>query len=420
LISAAIFGNVTTIMIRMYQGTEELTEMQESVKDFIKFHTIPKSLSKRMQESFEHTWSFTNGIDMNTVLKSFPESLQADICLHLNRQLLNNCQAFQDASEGCLRMLALQFKSTHVPPGDTLIHKGDNLNSIYFIARGTLEIVSNNQAMAILDKNDIFGENIGKYQERDVMGRSSCDVRALAYCDLHKIDRCDLLDVLEMYPDFAESFEKKFQVTFDLRECELNESKPRKKKSNRTIRNLLVAANKNRQIGRKSSFNTTNSNLALICENEAKNQNQNQIQNLDNLATINRKSINSGLNFNPSLSASLNAPNDSNLLQISPTRKIIGSFQRKNKLRSTSRLSPMVFSSELSSKRNSCVSNNSLPKRKIVSSYADVDTEIQCLLEKVSKTEESIKNQMDMLTNFLLNYVINDSSCELSNSNKFA
>lgn len=171
LISAAIFGNVTTIMMKMYQGTEELKEMQESVKDFIKFHSIPKHLEKRMQESFEHTWSFTNGIDMNMVLKSFPESLQADICLHLNRQLLNTCPAFQDASDGCLRMLALQFKSTHVPPGDTLIHKGDNLTAIYFIARGTLEISRDDEVLAILDKNDIFGENIGKYQERDVMVR---------------------------------------------------------------------------------------------------------------------------------------------------------------------------------------------------------------------------------------------------------
>lgn len=156
-------------MMKMYQGTEELKEMQESMKDFIKFHAIPKALARRMQESFEHTWSYTNGIDMNTVLKSFPESLQADICLHLNRQLLNTCAAFQDASEGCLRMLALQFKSTHVPPDDTLIHKGDNLTAIYFIARGTIEISRDNEVLAILDKNDIFGENIGKYQERDVM-----------------------------------------------------------------------------------------------------------------------------------------------------------------------------------------------------------------------------------------------------------
>jgi len=34
------------------------------------------------------------------VLKSFPECLQADICLHLNRNLLNNCPAFQKASTG--------------------------------------------------------------------------------------------------------------------------------------------------------------------------------------------------------------------------------------------------------------------------------------------------------------------------------
>lgn len=103
------------------------------------------------------------------------------------------------------------------PPGDTLIHKGDNLNAFYFIARGTLEIVRNNEVLAILDKNDIFGENLGKYPEKDFMGRSSCDVRALSYCDLHKIERSDLLDVLDIYPDFAESFEKKFQVIIEIK-----------------------------------------------------------------------------------------------------------------------------------------------------------------------------------------------------------
>jgi len=29
------------------------------------------------------------------VLKGFPECLQADICLHLNRNLLQNCLAFK-------------------------------------------------------------------------------------------------------------------------------------------------------------------------------------------------------------------------------------------------------------------------------------------------------------------------------------
>ncbi len=53
MLSAIIFGNVTTIMMNLYQGTEELKEMRSSVSDFIKFHQIPKDLSKRMKGFFQ-------------------------------------------------------------------------------------------------------------------------------------------------------------------------------------------------------------------------------------------------------------------------------------------------------------------------------------------------------------------------------
>ena len=141
-------GSVTTIIIKLYQGAEELKEMKQSIDDFIKHHRISKQLAKQMQECFDHEWKNTKGIDMNSILKTFPECIQADICLHLNRELLKNCSVFEDASEGrycykyffrlihankfdiaflvALRALALLFKSTHVPPGDTLIHQGNH------------------------------------------------------------------------------------------------------------------------------------------------------------------------------------------------------------------------------------------------------------------------------------------------------
>ena len=67
LMSAAIFGNVSSIMLRLYQGTEEYHEMQTSIKEFINFHHIPKPLANRLIESYQHAWSYTNGIDMNSV-----------------------------------------------------------------------------------------------------------------------------------------------------------------------------------------------------------------------------------------------------------------------------------------------------------------------------------------------------------------
>ncbi|CAD5113617.1 DgyrCDS2780 [Dimorphilus gyrociliatus] len=219
LMSAAIFGNVSSIMLRLYQGTEEYREMLTSIKEFINFHHIPKQLANRLIESYQHTWSYTNGIDMNSVLKNFPDCLQADICLHLNRKLLHNCAAFSAASPGCLRALSLKFKSTHAPPGDTLIHPGDILESVYFIARGSIEILKDDVVMAILGKDDMFGENVKKtWQERSKseIGKSNYCVRALSYCDLHKIQLDDLKEILYVYPEFAGDFLDKFRVTFDL------------------------------------------------------------------------------------------------------------------------------------------------------------------------------------------------------------
>ncbi|GFR68695.1 potassium voltage-gated channel subfamily H member 7 [Elysia marginata] len=215
LMYASIFGNVSAIIQRLYSGTSRYHTQMLRIKEFIRFHQIPNPLRQRLEEYFQHAWSYTNGIDMNMVLKSFPECIQADVCLHLNRNLLQNCPAFKSASPGCLRTLSMKFKTTHVPPGDTLVHRGDVLSALYFISRGSIEILKDDIVVAILGKEDVFGENICKHE---TVGKSSCNVRALTYCDLHKIHRNDLLEILEMYPEFAEEFRKNLEVTFDLRD----------------------------------------------------------------------------------------------------------------------------------------------------------------------------------------------------------
>uniref|UniRef100_A0A8C7MV86 Voltage-gated inwardly rectifying potassium channel KCNH2 n=1 Tax=Oncorhynchus kisutch TaxID=8019 RepID=A0A8C7MV86_ONCKI len=215
LMYASIFGNVSAIIQRLYSGTARYHTQMLRVREFIRFHQIPNPLRQRLEEYFQHAWSYTNGIDMNAVLKGFPECLQADICLHLNRTLLENCKAFKGSTKGCLRALAMKFKTTHAPPGDTLVHAGDVLTAIYFISRGSIEILRGDVVVAILGKNDIFGEPINLYGRA---GKSNADVRALTYCDLHKIHREDVLEVLNMYPEFSDHFWMNLEITFNLRD----------------------------------------------------------------------------------------------------------------------------------------------------------------------------------------------------------
>ncbi|KTG37580.1 hypothetical protein cypCar_00006104, partial [Cyprinus carpio] len=217
LMYASIFGNVSAIIQRLYSGTTRYHTQMLRVKEFIRFHQIPGELRQRLEEYFQHAWSYTNGIDMNAVLKGFPECLQADICLHLNRSLLQNCKVFRGVSKACLRALAMRFKTTHSPPGDTLYHHGDVIKALHFISSGSIQVSQHNIVLAILGKNDVFGEPLNLYTDP---GHSNADVTALTYCDLHCIQRDDLLEVLDMYPAFGESFWRNLEITFNLRDAE--------------------------------------------------------------------------------------------------------------------------------------------------------------------------------------------------------
>ncbi|XP_044200814.1 potassium voltage-gated channel subfamily H member 7 isoform X2 [Thunnus albacares] len=266
LMYASIFGNVSAIIQRLYSGTARYHLQMLRVKEFIRFHQIPNPLRQRLEEYFQHAWTYTNGIDMNMVLKGFPECLQADICLHLNKNLLQGCKAFRGATKGCLRALAMRFKTTHAPPGDTLVHGGDVLTALYFVSRGSIEILKDDVVVAILGKNDIFGEMIHLYTKP---GKSCADVRALSYCDLHTIQREEILEVLDMYPEFADHFLTNLELTFDLRDENAKTTHPQATDSN------MDDVNCGRRVSykRKSSTGSHNKEpVATYCNTKQRRQ----------------------------------------------------------------------------------------------------------------------------------------------------
>lgn len=64
----------------------------------------------------------------------------------------SGAQSYWDLSLS-YRALSLKFKTTHAPPGDTLVHRGDVLTSLYFISRGSIEILKDDIVMAILGES---------------------------------------------------------------------------------------------------------------------------------------------------------------------------------------------------------------------------------------------------------------------------
>ncbi|XP_069956139.1 potassium voltage-gated channel protein eag isoform X3 [Cherax quadricarinatus] len=218
LLYATIFGHVTTIIQQMTSATAKYHEMLNNVREFMKLHEVPKALSERVMDYVVSTWAMTKGIDTNKVetevLNYCPKDMKADICVHLNRKVFNEHPAFRLASDGCLRALAMHFTMSHSAPGDLLFHTGESLDTLCFIVTGSLEVIQDDEVVAILGKCDVFGDTFWK---DPTVGQSAANVRALTYCDLHAIKREKLLEVLDFYHAFANSFARNLVLTYNLR-----------------------------------------------------------------------------------------------------------------------------------------------------------------------------------------------------------
>ncbi|XP_067355591.1 potassium voltage-gated channel subfamily H member 1b isoform X2 [Channa argus] len=214
LLYATIFGNVTTIFQQMYANTNRYHEMLNSVRDFLKLYQVPKGLSERVMDYIVSTWSMSRGIDTDKVLQICPKDMRADICVHLNRKVFKEHPAFRLASDGCLRALAMEFQTIHSAPGDLLYHAGESVDSLCFVVSGSLEVIQDDEVVAILGKGDVFGDVFWKEM---TLAQSCANVRALTYCDLHIIKRDALQKVLEFYANFANHFARNLVLTYNLR-----------------------------------------------------------------------------------------------------------------------------------------------------------------------------------------------------------
>ncbi len=67
LMYASVFGNVSAIIQRLYSGTARYHQEMSRLREFIRFHQVPNPLKQRLEEYFQHAWTYTNGIDMNMV-----------------------------------------------------------------------------------------------------------------------------------------------------------------------------------------------------------------------------------------------------------------------------------------------------------------------------------------------------------------
>lgn len=222
LFYAVIFGNLTAIIQRLYSRSARYHGDMRVVKEFISLYNIPESLQGTLREYFTMEQAATKGSDIESIMNRFPESLQADIRVHINRQVFEEFEIFRGVSEGSLRALAKAFRVEMFPQHHFLLKEGDQVTKLYFIVSGTVDAIQSQQSMKFLGPGEIVGCNVTSFQRRPGHSfKSKANLVSKVNSQVHLIEWQDLLRITRVYPEIRERVMEQMELSYDLDSTEM-------------------------------------------------------------------------------------------------------------------------------------------------------------------------------------------------------
>jgi len=211
-----IIGNVATILAHIDPGRVNRLHRMEQLSTFMAYRNIPPALRDRIGAYYRHLWQRRLDHDETEILGRLPPGLRTDVTLFLKRDLLQAVPMFREAGDGFLREIALEMKPVVFMPGDHVIWAGDHGREMYFISRGTVDVLSPEDGVTVLNRlgqGDFFGEMA--LLENAPRGAS---VRAVDYCDLYRLDAHLFERILAAHPTVAAEIRAQAQARRSMRQ----------------------------------------------------------------------------------------------------------------------------------------------------------------------------------------------------------
>lgn len=196
-----IIGNIANLLANIDYAKTVFTEKMERINTFLKYRKIPESLQENIYQYYSYVWKNKKGFDESDIMNELPSSLRMKISLYLNAEVFDKIPIFAGASDSMIADFVVRLKPVIFTPNDYIIKKGERGDCLYFISRGQVEVINddNGETIATLGVGAYFGE----IALIDSAPRNAT-IRARDYCDLYSLDKDSFDEVIKEYPDFYE------------------------------------------------------------------------------------------------------------------------------------------------------------------------------------------------------------------------
>ncbi len=196
-----IIGNIANIIANIDIAKSQYREKMEKVTTFMRYKNIPMDLKAKITDYYDYLWESRRGYDEASILEDLPKPLQTSVSLFLNQGIIQKVPIFQGASDEFIKEIILNLRPVVFTPGDYVVIKGEIGYEMYFISRGTVDVVSEDESViyATLGTGSFFGE-IALL----LSAPRNATIKARDYCDCYSLDKDTFDHILVRFPRFAE------------------------------------------------------------------------------------------------------------------------------------------------------------------------------------------------------------------------
>ncbi len=194
-----IIGNVATLIVNMDTTRAEFMSRLEDARNYMRVQRIPDPLQKRVGHYYQYLWETRKGLSNDRFMTELPQTLRLDIALYLNRNSLGKVALFKDASDVFIRAVVDKLEPQVYLPDDWIIRQGEFGNCMYFLCRGSIEVLRDGINIATLPEGSAFGETALLQGER-----RNASVRTLSFCDVYRLSKTRFDQLREEFPGFDE------------------------------------------------------------------------------------------------------------------------------------------------------------------------------------------------------------------------
>jgi len=220
-----IIGNISNIIANMDIAKSQHSEKVERINTFLKYKNINPDIQKRVNNYYDYLWESRRGYNEASVIQELPISLKTMVSLQINREIIEKVPLFNGASKSFLKEIIMNLEPVIFTPGDYVIRAGEIGYEMYFISRGSVEVLSEDEAITYATLKE--GSFVGEIALLLSMPRTAT-VKAVDYCDLYMLHKDTFDSILLKYPSFA----KKIEELADKRRAEVMAVKDQRKEKN--------------------------------------------------------------------------------------------------------------------------------------------------------------------------------------------